>query len=265
MGVGRRDVRHDGCVRDGQAVGAVDAAACVHDGPGRGVGPHGAGADRVVVGPCVAADPLAKPLAVSCGDAWPRRQFLPAGQFRDGAGASRFPDPDQAVGEPVEVAGLAEVSQIDARGGGRVGRTQPHRPAGGGLEQRHADEERPAVAVGERAAHDVLQVRRAIPGGVCAVRGRDHLEQRCRADLAGISEVEGHGGVVGQVGADAGQVRHDGNAKFTKVPGGADARPQQQRRGAVRASAHNDPARPGSRRPWPAARRPPGPARPAGR
>jgi len=48
-------------------------------------------------------------------------------------------------------------------------------------------------------------------------------KQRCRADLAGVSEVEGHGGVVGQVGADAGQVRHDGNAKFTKVPGGADA------------------------------------------
>ena len=51
-------------------------------------------------------------------------------------------------------------------------------------------------------------------------------------------------GVVGQVGADAGQVRHDGNAKFTKVPGGADARPQQQRRGAVRASAQNDPGGP---------------------
>jgi hypothetical protein len=26
--------------------------------------------------------------------------------------------------------------------------------------------------------------------------------------------------VIGQVGADAGQVRHDGNAEFTKVPGG---------------------------------------------
>ena len=243
----------------------MDAAGCVHDGPGRGVGTHGAGADRVVVGPCVTADPLAEPLAVSCGDARSWGQFLPAGQFCDGAGPSWFPDPDQAVGETVEVAGLAEVSQIDARGSGRVGRTQPDRPAGGGLEQRHADEERPVVTVAERAARDVLQVRRAIPGGVCAVRGRDHLEQRCWANVAGISEVEGHGGVVGQVGADAGQVRHDGNAEVTKVPGGADARPQQQRRRAVRAGAHRRPGEPGSRRPWPAARRPPGPARPAGR
>src|SRR5690242_18275668 len=63
----------------------------------------------MVVSPCVAADPLAEPVAVSGGDAWSWGQFLPAGQFRDGAGPSRLPDPDQAVGEPVEVAGLAEV------------------------------------------------------------------------------------------------------------------------------------------------------------
>ena len=50
--------------------------------------------------------------------------------------------------------------------------------------------------------------------------------------------------MVGQVGADAGQVRHDGNAEFTKVPGGPDARPQQQRRGAVRAGAQDDPGSP---------------------
>ena len=33
-------------------------------------------------------------------------------------------------------------------------------------------------------------------------------------------------------------------AEFTKVPGGADARPQQQRRGAVCASAQDDPGGP---------------------
>jgi len=61
-------------------------------------------------------------------------------------------------------------------------------------------------------------------------------------NLPAVPEINRDGRVIGQVGADAGQVRHDGNAEFTKVPGRADARPHEQGRAAVRASAHDDPA-----------------------
>ena len=187
-----------------------------------------------------AADPLANPVEVSCGDAWPWCQFLPVGESCDGAGASRF---------RIRIRPLASRSR--SRGSRKYPRLT--RGAADGSAERSRTVPREAGLSSATPMKNVRGRRRRTGRPRCIAGPVGHPRRRLccawsrspgiavRTDSAGVSEVEGHGGVVGQVGADAGQVRHDGNAKFTKVPGGADARPQQQRRGAVRASAQNDP------------------------
>jgi hypothetical protein len=56
------------------------------------------------------------------------RAVPPAGPPAAPRSARRFPDPDQASGQPVQVSRFTEVAQIDRRGGCRIGGPQPHRP-----------------------------------------------------------------------------------------------------------------------------------------
>ena len=57
MRIRRWDVRHYRCIDDAKAGYAVDSAGWVDHSSGSGIDAHCAGADRVVVGPCLPPHP----------------------------------------------------------------------------------------------------------------------------------------------------------------------------------------------------------------
>jgi hypothetical protein len=111
MGVRRRDVRHYRRIDDPQAGCAVDSASRIDDSSGRGVDPHRAGADRMVVCPCLAPHPRSQ-FSYGC-----------VARLRGGAASAPTPSP---------VRSLSWASHIIAGGAApscSTGAARPVRPA----------------------------------------------------------------------------------------------------------------------------------------